>query len=108
VGLHTASIEYGRESFRSGITLLLQKYTLGRACNCQACLNLSPGGLDIKPGRIYLITQDQCVDCPAAKAVVTEALDGSSIPLDIVDLKSINPQTVGESGVHIVYSKHHH
>jgi hypothetical protein len=31
------------------------------------------------------------VDCPAAKAVVTEALDGSSIPLDIVDLKSINP-----------------
>jgi hypothetical protein len=53
--------------------------------------NLSPGGLDIKPGRIYLITQDQCVDCPAAKAVVTEALDGSSIPLDIVDLKSIHP-----------------
>ena len=31
------------------------------------------------------------MDCPAAKAVVTEALDGSSIPLDIVDLKSINP-----------------
>ena len=32
---------------------------------------------------LYLFTQDNCVNCPAAKAVVSEAFDGS----DIVDIE---------------------
>jgi hypothetical protein len=40
---------------------------------------------------VYLITQENCINCPAAKAVVTEALDGSSIPVEIVDLQEMDP-----------------
>lgn len=46
-----------------------------------------PGGLATKP-ILYLFTQDNCVNCPAAKAVVNEAFDGS----DIVDIETIDFQ----------------
>ena len=50
-----------------------------------------PGGLATKP-IIYLFTQDDCVNCPAAKAVVDEAFDGSdSVQVKTVDLKKMDP-----------------
>ncbi|MHA1136703.1 MAG: hypothetical protein ACTSSE_09465 [Candidatus Thorarchaeota archaeon] len=51
----------------------------------------TPGGLATKP-TIYLFTQDNCVNCPAAKAVVDEAFDGSdSVQVKTVDLKKMDP-----------------
>ena len=49
----------------------------------------SPGGLATKP-TLYLFTQESCVNCPAAKAVVTEAFNGS----DIVDIQTIDLQKI--------------
>ena len=45
----------------------------------------------ISPPTIYLITQDNCINCPAAKAVVEEALTGSSIRVETVDLQDMDP-----------------
>ncbi len=39
---------------------------------------------------LYVITQEQCPNCPAAKAVVEEALAGTGIPVRIVDLKEMD------------------
>ena len=51
----------------------------------------TPGGLATKP-TIYLFTQDNCVNCPAAKAVVNEAFDGSdSVQVKTVDLNQMDP-----------------
>ena len=51
----------------------------------------TPGGLDTKP-TLYLFTQDACVNCPAAKAVVDEAFEGSdSVQVKTVDLKKMDP-----------------
>ena len=50
-----------------------------------------PGGLATKP-TIYLVTQDNCVNCPAAKAVVNEAFEGSdSVQVKTVDLNQMDP-----------------
>jgi hypothetical protein len=51
----------------------------------------TPGGLATKP-TLYLFTQDNCVNCPAAKAVVSEAFDGSdSVQVKTMDLNHIDP-----------------
>jgi glutaredoxin len=51
---------------------------------------MTPGGQDITP-TIYLFTQDGCANCPAAKAVIQEAFDGSNVKYETIDLKEINP-----------------
>ncbi|MFW9982173.1 MAG: hypothetical protein ACFFE3_09705 [Candidatus Thorarchaeota archaeon] len=41
---------------------------------------------------LYLFTQDNCANCPAAKAVINEAFDGSTdIRIETVDLKRMDP-----------------
>ena len=40
---------------------------------------------------VYLITQDNCVNCPAAKAVVEEALLNSEITVETIDLLKMDP-----------------
>ena len=39
---------------------------------------------------LYLFTQENCVNCPAAKAVVQEALEGTGISVQVVDLLSVD------------------
>ncbi|NHJ14417.1 MAG: hypothetical protein EAX95_12130 [Candidatus Thorarchaeota archaeon] len=39
---------------------------------------------------LYLFTQEKCVNCPAAKAVVQEALEGTGIPVKVVDLLDVD------------------
>jgi len=51
---------------------------------------MSPGGPDTVP-TIYLFTQDGCANCPAAKAVIHEAFEGSNVKLETIDLQSIDP-----------------
>ncbi|OLS30431.1 MAG: hypothetical protein ThorAB25_10000 [Candidatus Thorarchaeota archaeon AB_25] len=51
---------------------------------------MTPGGQDIAP-TIYLFTQDGCANCPAAKAVIQEALDGSNVKWETVDLQDMDP-----------------
>ena len=51
---------------------------------------MTPGGQDIAP-TIYLFTQDGCANCPAAKAVIQEAFDGTSVNLQTVDLQAMDP-----------------
>jgi len=50
-----------------------------------------PGGQDTLYPTIYLVTQENCINCPAAKAVVKEATEGTNIPVEIVDLPSMDP-----------------
>lgn len=40
---------------------------------------------------VYLITQENCINCPAAKAVVEEAFAGSIVNVETVDLSTIDP-----------------
>jgi hypothetical protein len=49
----------------------------------------TPGGLATKP-TLYLFTQDGCANCPAAKAVINEAFDGSDVLIRTVDLKDLD------------------
>ncbi len=39
---------------------------------------------------IYLVTQENCINCPAAKAVVEEAFAGSTVNVETVDLPTID------------------
>ena len=50
-----------------------------------------PGGINIPLTTVYLITQDNCVNCPAAKAVVEEALLNSEITVETIDLLKMDP-----------------
>jgi hypothetical protein len=52
---------------------------------------MSPGGLHIKPTMLYLVTQENCANCPAAKAVVQEALQGSPVSCETIDLAKMDP-----------------
>ena len=54
-------------------------------------LEKSPGGFTISQSRLYLITQENCVNCPAAKAVVKEAFDADEIDVQTVDLQEMDP-----------------
>jgi glutaredoxin len=40
---------------------------------------------------VYLFTQPSCANCPAAKMVLSEALQGTNIQLKTVDLQSMDP-----------------
>lgn len=40
---------------------------------------------------LYVITQENCANCPAAKAVVQEAIEDSPIPMKIIDLQEMDP-----------------
>ena len=51
---------------------------------------MTPGGQDAVP-IIYLFTQDGCANCPAAKAVIHEAFDGSNVILETIDLQAMDP-----------------
>ncbi|MFW9807002.1 MAG: hypothetical protein ACFFFK_09775, partial [Candidatus Thorarchaeota archaeon] len=51
---------------------------------------MTPGGQDIAP-IIYLFTQDGCANCPAAKAVIQEAFEGTNIQYKTIDLKMMDP-----------------
>ncbi len=51
---------------------------------------MTPGGQDSTP-TIYLFTQDGCANCPAAKAVIQEAFDGTRVILETVDLQAMDP-----------------
>ena len=50
-----------------------------------------PPGEDATQHTLYLVTQPQCPRCPAAKAVVEEAIQGTDIPLKIVNLQEMDP-----------------
>jgi len=51
---------------------------------------MTPGGQDTAP-IVYLFTQDGCANCPAAKAVIHEAFDGSNVKLETIDLQTMDP-----------------
>lgn len=51
---------------------------------------MTPGGQEISP-TIYLFTQDGCAKCPAAKAVIQEAFDGTNVNWDTIDLQAMDP-----------------
>jgi len=40
---------------------------------------------------VYLVTQSGCANCPAAKLVVNEALEGTGFKLKMVDLREMDP-----------------
>lgn len=40
---------------------------------------------------IYLVTQEDCINCPAAKAVVEEAFADSVVNIETVDLNAMDP-----------------
>ncbi|MEM4734141.1 MAG: thioredoxin family protein [Candidatus Thorarchaeota archaeon] len=40
---------------------------------------------------VYLITQKGCVNCPAAKLVLSEALEGTCVSVKEVDLDEMDP-----------------
>ena len=50
---------------------------------------MTPGGQDIAP-TISLFTQEGCANCPAAKAVIQEAFDGTNVILETVDLQAMD------------------
>ncbi len=50
-----------------------------------------PGGLLISPSIVYLITQENCANCPAAKAVVHEALSDTDVSVKIINLDDMDP-----------------
>jgi len=50
-----------------------------------------PGGINIPLTTVYLITQENCVNCPAAKMVVEEALLNSEITVETIDLNKMDP-----------------
>ncbi len=51
----------------------------------------SSGGLTIIDNTLYVVTQANCINCPVAKVVVQEAIEGSPIQLEIVDLLDMDP-----------------
>jgi len=51
---------------------------------------MTPGGQENSP-TIYLFTQDGCANCPAAKAVIQEAFDGTDVKWDTIDLQAMDP-----------------
>jgi glutaredoxin len=52
---------------------------------------MTSGGQDTVP-TIYLFTQDGCANCPAAKAVLQEAFDGTDVILETIDLPTMDPE----------------
>jgi len=51
---------------------------------------MTPGG-NSPPYTLYLVTQPRCAKCPAAKAVVEEAIQGTRVPLKLINLPDMDP-----------------
>ncbi|MFW9845832.1 MAG: thioredoxin family protein [Candidatus Thorarchaeota archaeon] len=49
-----------------------------------------PGEDKTSDSMLYIFTQENCVNCPAAKMVVEEALMGTGVPLRVVDLQDVD------------------
>ena len=46
----------------------------------------------MRPSTLYLVTQPKCAKCPAAKAVVEEAIQGTDVPLRVINLADMDPE----------------
>lgn len=51
---------------------------------------MMPGEDDKRLRTLYLFTQEDCANCPAAKAVVEEALKGTGVSMKTVDLERVD------------------
>ncbi|MHA2142262.1 MAG: hypothetical protein ACXADC_04305 [Candidatus Thorarchaeota archaeon] len=51
-----------------------------------------PGEDTTTDSTLYIFTQEDCADCPAAKLVVEEALVGTGYPMRVVDLKQVDEE----------------
>ncbi|MHA1772096.1 MAG: thioredoxin family protein [Candidatus Thorarchaeota archaeon] len=40
---------------------------------------------------VYVVTQENCPNCPAAKMIVQEALSNTPVKVEIVDLNNMDP-----------------
>ncbi|MGD9382051.1 MAG: thioredoxin family protein [Candidatus Thorarchaeota archaeon] len=49
-----------------------------------------PGEDKTTDSALYVFTQEDCVNCPAAKLVVEEALVGTGYPMRVVDLTEVD------------------
>jgi hypothetical protein len=49
-----------------------------------------PGEDKTTDSTLYVFTQEDCANCPAAKLVVEEALVGTGYPMRVVDLKEVD------------------
>jgi glutaredoxin len=54
------------------------------------CREFTPGET-VRPSTLYLVTQPKCAKCPAAKAVVEEAIQGTDVPLRVINLEDMDP-----------------
>ncbi len=50
-----------------------------------------PGGQTTPHAILYIITQENCVNCPAAKAIVTEAITETPFSYEEIDLLNMDP-----------------
>lgn len=50
-----------------------------------------PGGQTTPYTRLYVITQENCINCPAAKAVINEAIDDTDFSYEEIDLLNMDP-----------------
>ena len=67
------------------------EYALAVACEVVLRIIIRREEYAISSPTIYLITQENCINCPAAKAVVEEAFTGSIVNVETVDLPTIDP-----------------
>jgi hypothetical protein len=49
-----------------------------------------PGEDKTTDSKLYVFTQEDCANCPAAKLVVEEALVGTGYPMRVVDLTQVD------------------
>lgn len=53
-------------------------------------MTLITGKLNMKEMKLHVIAQEGCVNCPAAKAIIQEAVEGTDITVNIVDLQNMD------------------
>ncbi len=51
-----------------------------------------PGEDKTTDSTLYVFTQEDCANCPAAKLVVEEALAGTGYPMRVVDLNEVDEE----------------
>ncbi len=52
---------------------------------------MTPGGHKTLSTTLYVVTQENCTNCPAAKAIVKEAIEGTPVPMHEVELQAMDP-----------------
>ncbi len=52
---------------------------------------MTPGGHKTPSTTLYVVTQENCINCPAAKAIVKEAIEGTPVPMEEVNLQTMDP-----------------